>query len=203
VCTIFVEQYLSAAATNQVYLPEWVLSTYWGNDFNVAYKLFWTQEQRRSILGVGSIPPMHSGRNEPAIYAAQETGTSDDPKLMDQLLNIYRSLLLLASGIQTAGPNLTPQTFAAGLQRTKFPYPPNDPTKAGDVGFLDHDHTMTDDFVEFWWSETTKSPDMHASWSNGDPGALCYPEGGNRRRPATWPRGDIFFTTPCTADPGG
>lgn len=202
ICTIFIEQFLSAAATNQAYFPEWILSTYWGNDFNVAYKLFWTQEQRKSIFGIGSAPPMRSGHKEPAVYAAQEAAPDRDPRLLDQLLNIYRSLLLLSSGIQTAGPNLTPDTFAAGLQRTTFPYPKDDPTRSGDVGFLDGDHTMTDDFVEFWWSETAKSPDMHASWSNGDPGALCYAEDGARRRTGAWPKGDIFFTTPCSPDPG-
>jgi hypothetical protein len=203
VCTIFVEEFISGAATNQAYFPEWILSTYWGNDFNVAYKLFWTQDQRKSIFGVASTPPMRSAKSEPALYAAQETLPASDPKTMDQLLNIYRSLLLLSSGIQIAGPNLTPETFGAGLQRTKFPYPQADPTKSGDVGFLDRDHTMTDDFVEFWWSETAKSPDMHASWSNGDPGALCYADGAARRRRGAWPTtADPFFTTACTADPG-
>jgi hypothetical protein len=203
VCSIFLEQYLSTASTNQAYFPEWVLSTYWGNDFNVAIKLFWTQDQRQSIFGVSSVPPMRSARNEPAFYAFQEAAPDTDPKLSDQLLNMYRSLLLLASGIQMAGPNLTPDTMADALHRTRFPYPKDDPSQSGDVGFLDGDHTMTEDFNEYWWSETAQSPSMHASWSNGEPGALCYANGGRRQRPTAWPTGDHFFTTACTPDPGG
>src|SRR5258708_17094819 len=45
----------------------------------------------------------------------------------------YWVMLLMASGIQMAGPNLTPQSFEAGLQRAAFPNP-DDPIMAGKGG---------------------------------------------------------------------
>lgn len=199
-CWIFREQYLSAAATNQGYFPEWILSSYGSNDYNLLIKLFWTSEQRVSILGVTSRPPMRDRRHEPAYYAAQEAAPQFKPDDLPQALNVYRTLLMVASGIQGAGPHLTPETFGAALQSTKFPNPPSN---SGTVGFLNGDHSMTNDFAEFWWSESTKSPDLFP-WSDGSTGALCYVNGGTRLRLGAWPAAgdDPFFRSPCVSDGG-
>lgn len=86
----------------------------------------------------------------------------------------YRSLLLIASGIQLAGPNLTPETFERGLQRAAFPNPDH-PIQAGRVGFLGGSHSMTVDYAEWWFDPTAQSPYL------GDPpGAMCYLDGGRR-----------------------
>lgn len=209
-CWIFREQHLAAAATNNNYFPEWIMSSYGMNDTG-HLKTFWTPEQRRSVLGVSSRPPSISQPNDPACNALAEGdplatcgldsgggqpstnrgGASGGKETLARAWNAYRTLLLLASGIQMAGPNLTPETFAAGLQSTRFPYPPDDPLHSGDVGFLDGDHSMTNTLAEYWWSETTRGPD-------GTTGAVCYVDNGARRRPGAWPQDDDpFHRGPC------
>ena len=104
----------------------------------------------------------------------------------------YRTALLLASGLQMAGPNLTPESFARGLQRTVFPNPEH-PINAGSVGFNDGDHSMTDDAAEYWWSQTDPSP-----YPKEGVGTICYVDHGARHRTGTWPSGgDPFFQRPC------
>jgi hypothetical protein len=111
----------------------------------------------------------------------------------------YRELLLAVSGIQLAGPHLTPTAFHNGLERAVFPNPVTS-LKMGDVDF-GGSHTMTTDFMEFWWSYQdagTTSEDTAGS------GVICYPNGGRRYVPRTVPKGDDqFFKEPCNPAPGG
>jgi hypothetical protein len=199
----FLSQNISTAADAQQYYPEWIFTTYGTLDTNTAIKVFWPQaSERQSIMGITAIPPMRPWAQEPAYLAAKEVDPAVDPAADTTFLGSftpqYRTLLLVASGIQMAGPNLTPQTFAAGLRKTRFPYPPGDPTKAGDVGF-DNDHSMTDDLAEFWWSEATKSPLGYVT--DGSIGAVCYVDRGARHRVGKWPRGPAaFFQGPCQSN---
>jgi hypothetical protein len=201
-CWAFRQQYLPIAATNQDYFPEWIMSSYGLNDTSLWLRVFWTSEQRTAVFGITSRPPALEAKDNPVCYAATESsptaacGTEAGKDNMPGAPNVYWSLLLIASGIQMAGPHLTPATFAAALQTTRFPYPAADPTHAGDVGFLDGDHSMTDDFAEYWWSETAPSADGQ------DRGTICYVDHASRRQRGAWPRGgDPFFAGPC--DPSG
>ena len=193
VCVIVVEATLAPAATTQAYFPEWILSTYGSNDYDVLLKSSWPDpRQRQAVFGITVQPPQRPLEREPAWAAYREIDPSirADHVSSINLITLYRSLLLLASGIQLAGPNLTPQAFAAGLQRAVFPNPP-DPGNSGAVGFAGPDHGMTEDAAEMWWSED-------ATGADGSRGGWCYVEGGARRRPGAWPRGgDPFFTGQC------
>src|SRR5207302_4656424 len=66
----------------------------------------------------------------------------------------YHAFLTLASGLQMAGPHLTPQSFQQGLFAAHFENPGCDgpPLYQGCVGFGPDDHTMNDSFVEVWSS---------------------------------------------------
>jgi hypothetical protein len=101
-------------------------------------------------------------------------------------------MLLIASGIQMAGPKLTPATFEAGLQRAMFPNPDH-PIKAGKVGFFGGSHAMTIDAAEIWWSASSPGPYPDASG-----GTYCYVDNGARHSIGTFPKGgDPFFNQPC------
>jgi hypothetical protein len=108
----------------------------------------------------------------------------------------YRNLLLIASGIQMAGPGLTPETFQAGLQRALFPNPDTG-IMAGHVGFNGGSHAMTIDAAEYWWSNADRGP--LPDESSG--GAWCYVDHGRRHSLSNpWPiGGDPFFNQPCDA----
>jgi hypothetical protein len=112
----------------------------------------------------------------------------------------YRAMLLLASGLQMAGPDLTPQTFAAGLGKAQFPNPATE-LRMGAVGFPGGVHGMTQDATEFWWSIQDQGPYVNQGPSGG---TLCYVNHGARILPGAWPAtpvdgsaNDPYFREPC------
>ena len=70
-CWINREQFMAAAATNQRYFPEWIMSSYGMNDTGWV-QTYWTPEQRGAVMGVGSRAPSLTQRNDPTCYAATE-----------------------------------------------------------------------------------------------------------------------------------
>ena len=94
-----------------------------------------------------------------------------------------------------AGPNLTPQTFEAGLQRTLFPNPGSGaaPYYQAHVGFTD-DHVFNDDAALVYWNPTA------VSLEDGLRGAFCYVNPGTRYSLGNWPSAPLtLFNTsaPC------
>jgi len=100
----------------------------------------------------------------------------------------YEEELLLVSGLQMAGPDLTPQTFQQGLWKTHFPNPPS-PYFEGTVGF-DHDHTWIKDRPLVWYSAESTGP-----W--GQSGVWCYVNLGRRYTDATLPGGYPYDSGTC------
>jgi hypothetical protein len=96
----------------------------------------------------------------------------------------YQQLLLLASGIQMAGPNLTPETFEKALHETQFPNP-DLPIHEGSVGFPNRSYSWTMDAAEIWYDPATPSP-----FPELGPGTWCYVDGGIRRGPTEFRRED-------------
>ncbi|HVE75550.1 MAG TPA: hypothetical protein VND22_02155 [Actinomycetota bacterium] len=196
---------LGQAASGQAYFPEWVLSTYYRNDRNFGIKNFnFPREQLDNAFGLTFLPRQLDGNYEPEYWALREVNPGDSGEGSRSGLRIwnvnvkYRSLLLLASGIQMAGPELTPQTFAAALARTKFPNPDHK-NLPGRVGFNDGDHGMMNDMAEIWWSNDAQSP-----YPEEERGSWCYVEGGARRARGAFPRGDsVFFSGECVTGANG
>lgn len=170
--------------------PEWV-STGTGRqaaDTNLAY--YWPPEQLAHFFGPDPGEKVNAYPNEPWFQAAQEADPSIVAGLRQQESNwgmtleqMYNSLLILASGIQGAGPDLTPETFAAALESTKFPNPGagGPPYYQPRVGFGVGDHSFVDDAQLVYWDPTVRPYD--------DPqlGAFCYLDHGKRYRLGGWP----------------
>lgn len=180
---------LAQQSTQQAYFPEWNSATYQlHEDLYVQQMNNPDQEQRSAMFGISFIPRLLRAADDPSVWALQEQDpsafvqTRDDDSVHRQLTfqRLYRTLLLLASGIQMAGPNLTPQTFAAGLQRTTFPNP-SSRLQPGKVGFLGGSYSMTIDAAEYWWSNTAPPP-----YIVDPPGTWCYVAGGARREAGKW-----------------
>jgi hypothetical protein len=102
----------------------------------------------------------------------------------------YEPMLVMAAGIQLAGPHLTPETFAKGLQSAAWPNPFTQHWP-GKVTVSPGDHSYVEDAAAIWFDNAS-----HSEYSAGD-GAFCYVQNGVRRRLGQWPRNDGLFTRPC------
>lgn len=188
---------IMTAANAQAWEPEWLLSSYGRMDRNFSYHLFpYPSSQLENAIGLTFVPRQIKPGNEPMRWAQSEMGQTADTSDTDLAVwnvNVkYRSLLLLASGIQMAGPRLTPETFAAGLHKARFPNPDH-PNIPGKVDFSTGDHTMTQDYAEWWWSPRDSSP-----YSEEGQGTVCYVANGLRHPVLEAPTTpDRFFEAPC------
>ncbi len=184
------------AATQQLYFPEWVMGSYLNMDLDNSYHGT-LPEQQENVLGLSLNSPLRPRQITPWWRANKEQRPDSDPEGGNYYVywSRYQHLLLLASGIQMAGPDLTPESFQAGLHAARFPNPGHGqpPLNQARVGFEGGRHTMTDSATLFWYSANeggTVDPAV--------PGAVCYVNGGTRFRIGGFPTQDQpFFDGPC------
>ncbi|GAC1442878.1 MAG: hypothetical protein NVSMB55_14840 [Mycobacteriales bacterium] len=186
------------AASGQAYQPEWVESTYINNDLDNSYAGNAPPDQASHVLGVTFRNKLLPKQDMPWYWAIREADPGADPQGNTYYAanSRYEQLLLLASGIQLAGPKLTPQSFAAGLQRARFPNPGAEgpPYFQARVGFDGGRHTMSADAAMFWYD-----PQRPGTIDPSVPGAVCYVDRGRRVSLGQWSRSDpVFFAGPCS-----
>jgi hypothetical protein len=166
---------LTPKANEQSYNPEWLSAGLAFADQDIVSQLI-DQRQWSHAFGIAynaESEPM--GRSFP--YAAyKQVRPNDEPAFGVE--EAYYQLYMLAIGIQMAGPNLTPETFEAGM----FAYPGGSGPR-GAWHFKPGDYTPTDDFRELWWSPDAVSP------QNNQPGAWVQLNGGQRYLPGQVPKG--------------
>jgi hypothetical protein len=186
------------AASGQGYQPEWIESSYINNDLDNSYAGNAPPDQAQHILGVSFRNKLLSKQDMPWYWALRESDPGADPQGNTYYAadSRYEQLLLLASGIQLAGPKLTPQSFAAGLQRAQFPNPGagGPPYYQARVGFNGGRHTMSADATMFWYD-----PNRPGTIDPTVPGAICYVDRGRRYGLGQWQRSDpVFFAGACS-----
>lgn len=141
-CDPIIPVFLSGTAARQNYFPEFIVTGTALTDQDIVGQL-WNQQFAAHALGVSpNSDPVPSTQS--IGYAAYKTVRQDEPAFGVDL--VYYQLAQLAIGLQMAGPNLTPQTFQAGM----FSYPPR-VGPAGQWGFGQGDFTTTDDVREICW----------------------------------------------------
>ncbi|MDO5726387.1 MAG: hypothetical protein Q4Q03_00505 [Bowdeniella nasicola] len=88
---------------------------------------------------------------------------------------------LIAAGIQGAGPDLTPESFRAGLETSYFPNPGagQRPDFQAHVGLQVGDHVAVRDVAVGIWNYDTRDP-VRAAQGSELPGHLCLVGGGTR-----------------------
>lgn len=188
------------SATKQAFFPEWLVSTYIDQDLDNAFNTS-NPDHGRHVIGVSFRNKFLTKFEMPWYWAVREVDSGYDPTADGQdndyyhLQARYSSLLLLASGIQMAGPKLTPETFAQGLAKTRFPNPSPGaaPYYQGRVGFEGGRHTMLSDGVMFWYS--LSQPGIV---NPSTPGRVCYVFGGQRFGLGRWPKTDAPFQQECS-----
>ncbi len=185
----------SASSIN--YQPEWVIVGSGGQINETQWHVVGTPDQRSHMYGLVGWNKFLTNGDMPSYWALREVDPQSDydsgSTVWDPLPTAYNQLLLLASGIQMAGPRLTPQTFKDGLFRTRFANPGagGPPFYQASVGFGQGDHVMVDDLAAVWWSDA--APGFH----NVSPtGGFCWLDRGARRSLGRWPEGDQSLFDP-------
>jgi hypothetical protein len=176
--------FLTGSATQQDYYPEWFVSGTIGTDADVAGQ-FYDADQWQNALGQSYLTGLGSGKNTEAYRAFASMKNGSPTALVDLT---YQTLMMLFIGLQQAGPNLNPSTFAQGL----FSYGKH----TGDYGqwsFGPNDFTSTDDAREFYFDPKALSP------FNNRPGRCVPVSGGKRFVGASWPARVNMPTPPAVA----
>lgn len=186
--------YLNAAEA-QSYRPEWLMGSYVNGDVDNSFSNN-PPTQTNNVFGISYLDKFLPIQQAWWYQAMREgdpsvaTPTNAGPNAT------YQDLLLLASGIQMAGPHLTPQTFADALHRTVFPNPGADrgPYYQGRVGFEGGTYSMRQTASTFWYDLTQPGVDDPSS-----PGRVCHVRHGIRHAYGEWPKEEPpYKQTSCT-----
>ncbi len=136
--------FYTAKATQQRYFPEWIVTGVAATDSDIAGQQY-DQQQWHHAFGIRTLTE-NTARTSSVAYAAFKSARPNQEPAGLALFGIYARLLQVALAVQDAGPNLTPQTFAAGYQS----YP-------GGTGLFGAwrgrpgDHTLLVDAQEVYW----------------------------------------------------
>ncbi|MBC7372544.1 MAG: hypothetical protein H7323_00945 [Frankiales bacterium] len=186
------------AASAQGYQPEWVQSSYINTDLDVAFAGGAAPpDQSSHVIGISFRNKLLPRQDMPWYWALKEADPTFEPAAATYYSahSRYMQLLLLAAGIQLAGPDLTPESFERGLEKARYANPGAGaaPYFQSEVGFAGPRHTMSADASMFWYD-----PQRPGTIDPSVPGAVCYVDRGRRYSLGSWPKGDPAFRTgPC------
>jgi hypothetical protein len=196
-----VELGLSSAADNESYHPEWLLTSS-ENDQDIVAKTLWPSSgQRQAMLGMTFAPAQVHFPSATLNWALEAVDPgfqiNSSSVVFANYQRFYNEVLMVASGIQMAGPHLTPRTFETGLEGAHFPNPFS-AQQEGAAGFLGGSHAMTTDASVMWWNNLAPSP-----YPDDPAGAWCYVDGGRRFGASSWSTPMTFFQGSCASSPPG
>jgi hypothetical protein len=162
-----------SAADSNGYYPEWVLLNSYGLDFNDAARLL-PPAQLAHQFGMSGWELPRPFPDWDCYRAYKSIDPSSEPN-DDVCRLIWVSLEHILNGIQEAGPDLTPQSFARGMQSMPL-QEAREPWAIGG-GYTPTDYSFVDDLVEIWWDPGCTDPD------GGEPGCYRHTAEGRRWRP--------------------
>ncbi len=169
------------------YQPEWVLTGAPGQDNEFQWASVAPAFHKAHMFGAFTINKLLPYSETPAYYTQQDSSDWQDQNRPENVYgDPYQALLVLTSGIQLAGPRLTPDTFASGLQKAKFANPGagGAPYYQAWVGFGPGGKTMVGDESVVWWSDSASS--YHGNSTRGPGGGFCYVGRGVRFSSGHW-----------------
>lgn len=170
---------MAPKANEQSWEPEWLTAGLAFMDQDIVAQLVHPRQWQHAF------GTAYNAESEPlgasfAYNAFKSIRPGDEPAFGVEA--IYYQIYMLAIGVQLAGPNLTPESFEAGM----FSYPGGSGPQ-GTWGFGPNDYTTVDDFREIWWDPDRISP------QNNKPGAWVQLNGGARHTKETVPQGPAPF----------
>lgn len=163
--------FLTSNADTQRYYPEYLVNGYQAHDTEEAARLY-SQTQWSHAFGFTQLTVRNKFEESQGYQAARQGDPSYTPTTV--VIAEYLALQQILNGIETAGPQLTPQGFAAGLRSV----PPTPPTPKqpklsyGSTG--PGPFTGRDDVAEIWWN-----PDATETFDDKK-GAYMRVNGGRR-----------------------
>lgn len=149
--------FLTRAATNQNYHPEWIRSGWAMGALPRGYRTFMTEDQAVntwSAADAASIvnPPYHESES---YVAFKRIRPNQEPT--DSWNVYYHQFKLLAIGMAGAGRNLTPETFGDGLARLCTPCPRADPLLPLNIVYKGH-YANREGFTLVRWNPSKPDP---------------------------------------------
>lgn len=180
-------KYLTEEATAQDYFPEWIIGPNVFADTAVFGRTY-DQRQWRHAFGVSLI----------AARGTQDTSQSrnlyiwgyGEPPPNNTYAVILGDIAPLFTGVHLAGPNLTPETFQAGLFRApaRRGTPLNPSVSRGRHGIWPGiDRGGSDDATLIWWDPEAEG---ESEIGNQGKGLYVFVNGGTRYRRGEWPKTD-------------
>lgn len=180
-----------AAAQGRNYLPEWVWSPVTEMD-----RAMWMRRAPSAAARHIGITPLWLAPAAPEQLAFTAAVAGDDnldpnPRWTTDL---YTALRTAATGIQTAGPLLTPGSVRQGLATVAFNQPANAETVSGAFA-SPTPSSFTDTFAAWSWDARGETPG-----EPGPRGCIRFANGGARATATTWPANDLSLAVagPCT-----
>ncbi len=185
--------YLTKAATDQDYFPEWIITGTVLTDTTVFGRQY-DQAQWSQAFGLGATPvnvPLQKGES----WTTYTWFHGSDPEATNVLRVAYEPIRIFMLGVHMAGPELTPETFRDGM----FAYPPTGGTPTapqlsfGNHGYFENpDYVGVDDMREIWWKAGVAGPDEQDKTTAT--GMLFSSNDGERYLPGTMPdtEPDVF-----------
>lgn len=195
VCNALAPTFLTSAATQQAYFPEYVISSVLGTDWPFFARLY-DQNQWSHAFGISGSDfyrPFATRPHWKTYWAGDPDGT---PEAAAVSVMYYPMFLYLFAGIEGAGPNLNAETFAQAL----FALPPvtTGEPNAQIMSFGNNGpspFSAVDDMMEIWWDPSRTGPD-------GKPGYNHFVESGKRYLTGSWPELEpVVFTDDGSAQP--
>jgi hypothetical protein len=189
---------LMNAATNQAFFPEWLVSNEQFLAADSSPQQF-PSSQQGHVIGIDFNNEMLDPQNEFWWRAVKEADPGAAYQQNGQQMYAYyryQELLVLATGIQQAGPHLTPQSFQQGLYDTRYSNVGHGKTPyyQAQVGFGPGDHSFYQDAAAIWFSPSGQS----YTTNQGSTGTYCYSNGGDRSADWTTPAPAYYDTRkPC------
>ncbi|MBA3745404.1 hypothetical protein [Sporichthya sp.] len=164
---------LTSRMTQQNYFPEWVIGGVGFMDTSVLAQLY-DEKQWSHAFGLSLLGEEQPQQASYAYAAAKSVDPNHEPIFGVDIF--YYFLYQLATGMQMAGPNLTPQTFANGMRAY-----PGGTGPAGTWAYPKGTFAPYRDAREIWWDGSATSA------YNNRPGA--YVSDRKRYKPGSWPKG--------------
>ena len=182
---------LTNEAANQGYFPEWLVTGVSMIDLNSNARLY-NPSQWSQAFGLSTLEMDRPEAERDGWMAYHDVDPEADPHA-ETVEQYFHQLQQLVVGLQSAGPDLTPDTYMKGLQRSIRRAA--DPPWAVAGGYAPGDFTYADWAALVWWDPT-------AAGSDGRPGAYRHLDGGRRYRVGEIPSGRHPFFEEGISQPG-